>query len=181
MVDTPVLVAGFDDVAMVRQSVQKGGCHFGIGEHGWPFSAGKVGCQRNGCAFVAFADELEGQAPAGVRQWEIAGFVNDHEINAGQLLARPAGLAIAMLGLQFVDQIHSAEATSTAALIDGVDTDCCHKMRLAGAGSANTNAIPGLSHEIAIMERAHDVFVDGLAMKSNSARDLERGNFAAPI
>ena len=72
MVDTPVLVAGFDDVAMVRQAVQKGGCHFGIGEHGWPFSEGKVGCQQNGCAFVAFADELEEQAPAGVRQWEIA-------------------------------------------------------------------------------------------------------------
>ena len=83
---------------MVGQSVQKGGCHFGIGEHGWPFSEGKVGCQQNGCAFVEFADEMQDQAPAGVREWEIAEFVNDHEINAGQLLARPASLAIAMLG-----------------------------------------------------------------------------------
>ena len=46
MVDSPALVARFDDVAMVRQSVQQRGCHFGIGEHARPFAEGKVGCQQ---------------------------------------------------------------------------------------------------------------------------------------
>ena len=46
MVDPPAIVARFDDVAMVRQSVQQRGCHFGIGEHARPFGEGKVGCQQ---------------------------------------------------------------------------------------------------------------------------------------
>ena len=35
-------------VAMVRQSVQERGRHFGIGEHTRPFGEGKVGCQQDG-------------------------------------------------------------------------------------------------------------------------------------
>ena len=48
MVDPPAIVARFDDVAMVCQSVQERGCHFGIGEHARPFGEGKVGCQQDG-------------------------------------------------------------------------------------------------------------------------------------
>ena len=47
LVDPPALVARFDDVAMVRQSVEGRGCHFGIGEHARPFGEGKVGCQQD--------------------------------------------------------------------------------------------------------------------------------------
>ena len=47
LVDPPALVARFDDVAMVRQSVEGRGCHFGIGEHARPFAEGKVGCQQD--------------------------------------------------------------------------------------------------------------------------------------
>ena len=48
MVDPLAIVARFDDVAIVRQSVQQRGCHFGIGEHARPFAEGKVGCQQDG-------------------------------------------------------------------------------------------------------------------------------------
>ena len=43
MVDPPAIVARFDDVAMVRQSVQERGRHFGIGEHARPFGEGPAG------------------------------------------------------------------------------------------------------------------------------------------
>ena len=41
--EPPACVAGLDDVAMVGQSVEHGGGHFGVAEHLWPIGEGEIG------------------------------------------------------------------------------------------------------------------------------------------
>jgi hypothetical protein len=41
--EAPAGVAGLDDVAVVRQSIEHGGGHFDVAEHLGPIGEGKVG------------------------------------------------------------------------------------------------------------------------------------------
>ena len=86
---------------------------------------------------------MKKQTSAGVRERQIAEFGDDHEIDASQLLVKPASLSSTVFGLQFVHQIHGAEESNPAAIIDSVNTDFCHQMRLSAASSADKNPISG--------------------------------------
>ena len=46
MFETIAFIAGLNDVAMVGEAVEQGGCHFGITEYGRPFGEGEVRCVR---------------------------------------------------------------------------------------------------------------------------------------
>ena len=52
VVDAPALVAGFNDVTMVRQSIQERCCHFGVGKYARPLTECEIGGQQNGRPFV---------------------------------------------------------------------------------------------------------------------------------
>src|SRR5438105_15808289 len=41
--ESPALVAGFEYVAVVREAVEQGRGHLGVGEDGWPFGKGELG------------------------------------------------------------------------------------------------------------------------------------------
>src|SRR3954466_1974789 len=43
VLEAPALVTGFDDVAVISQSIQQRGCHFGIAEDARPFGEGEIG------------------------------------------------------------------------------------------------------------------------------------------
>lgn len=43
VLEPPALVAGLDDVAVVRQAVEQGRGHLGVAEHARPFAKGQVG------------------------------------------------------------------------------------------------------------------------------------------
>src|SRR3954471_24657797 len=43
VLEAPALVTGFDDVAVMSQSIQQRGCHFGIAEDARPFGEGEIG------------------------------------------------------------------------------------------------------------------------------------------
>jgi len=50
--ESPAVIAGFDDVAMVSEAVEQHGCHLGIAEHAGPFAEGEIGGDHDGCALV---------------------------------------------------------------------------------------------------------------------------------
>ena len=50
--EPPALVAGFDDVAVVRQSVEHGGRHFGVAEHLRPVGKSEIGRDQQRGVFV---------------------------------------------------------------------------------------------------------------------------------
>src|ERR1700730_4215729 len=54
--EAPALVAGFDDFAVMRQSIEQRGRHLGVCEDARPFAEGQVGCDDDGGALVKAAD-----------------------------------------------------------------------------------------------------------------------------
>ena len=52
VLEAPAVVAGLDDVAMVREPVEQSGGHLRIAEHGGPFAEGEVGGDDDRSAFI---------------------------------------------------------------------------------------------------------------------------------
>ena len=57
--ETPAVVAGFDDVAVVCQPIEQSGGHLGITEDARPFTEVEVGGDDDRCALIEAADEVE--------------------------------------------------------------------------------------------------------------------------
>ena len=92
-----------------------------------------------------------------IRKWQIPQFIYDHVVHADEFVAEPPCVAIAMLGFELVCQIHGAEEPNSPKIIDGVDANRRHEMRLCGACSADQHPISGLIHKRPIMKTAHDL------------------------
>ena len=84
--EPPAGVAGFHDIAVVRQAVEHGGRHFGVAEHLRPVGEGEIGRYQQRGVFIELADQMEQQLTAGLAEREIAEFVDDDEIIAQQVL-----------------------------------------------------------------------------------------------
>ena len=83
---SPAVVARLDDVAMVSQAVEQCGGHLGVAEHAGPFTEGEIGGDDNGRSLVEPADEVEQELAAGLRERQVAEFVEDDEVHPGQML-----------------------------------------------------------------------------------------------
>jgi hypothetical protein len=79
--ESPTVVAGLDDVAVVGQPVEQRSRHLGIAEHAGPFSEGEIGSDDDGGALVEAADEMEEQLAARLGKGQISEFVQDDEVH----------------------------------------------------------------------------------------------------
>ena len=70
--EAPAFVSGLDDVAVMREAIEQGRCHFGIAEDARPFSEGEIGGDDNRGSLVEPADEMEEQLSARLGEGEIA-------------------------------------------------------------------------------------------------------------
>jgi hypothetical protein len=84
VLEAPALVAGLDDVAVVREPVQQRRRHLGIDEHARPFAEGQVGRDDDGRALVEPADQMEQQLAARLCERQIAELVDGDQINTRQ-------------------------------------------------------------------------------------------------
>jgi hypothetical protein len=64
--ESPAVIAGLDDVAVMGQPVEQRGRHLGVAEHAGPFSEGEIGGDDDGGALVEPADEVEQKLAAGL-------------------------------------------------------------------------------------------------------------------
>src|SRR5271157_4261773 len=143
VLEAPAFVASLDDVAVMREAVEKRGRHLGVAEHRRPFGEGEIGGDDDRRPLVEPAYQVEQQLAARLGERQIAEFVERHQINAGQLLGQPAGDAGASLGLQTVDQVDDIEeARPSAALAYAIGGDGDRQMAFAGAGR-DSDMAPG--------------------------------------
>ena len=63
VLEAPGVVAGLDDLAMVRQAIEERGGHLGVAEDGRPFAEGQVGGDDDRGALVEPANEMELNRP----------------------------------------------------------------------------------------------------------------------
>ena len=109
VLEAPALVAGLDDVAVVREPVQQRCRQLCIDEDARPFAEGQVGRDDDGGALIEPADQVEQQLPTRLRKRQVAKLVDDDQVDARQLLGETAATTRLGLGLELVDQIHGIE------------------------------------------------------------------------
>ena len=76
---------------------------------------------------------MEGELPAGLGEGQIAEFVEDDEVAAGELLCDTPLAPGAELGLEVVDQVDDVVTAAAGALADAGAGDGDGEMGLAGA------------------------------------------------
>jgi hypothetical protein len=54
--EPPAGIAGLDDVAVVREPIEHGGCHFGVAENLRPIGKGESGCDQQRRVLMELAD-----------------------------------------------------------------------------------------------------------------------------
>jgi hypothetical protein len=69
------------------------------------FTEGDVRGDDNRGALVEPADEVKQELPAGLREGQIAEFVEDDEVHARQMIGEPSLPTVAGFGLEPVDEI----------------------------------------------------------------------------
>jgi hypothetical protein len=92
--------------------------------------------------------------------WQIAEFVEDDEVDAGEIIGDPALPSGACLGLEPIDEIDGGEEAAARSRSDAASRDGDREMRLAGPGPADEHDIALLSDEGASGEVANERLVD---------------------
>jgi len=69
--EAPALVAGLDDVAVMREPIEQRGCHLGVAKDGRPLAEGEIGGDDDRGTFVETADQVEEKQAAGLSEQEI--------------------------------------------------------------------------------------------------------------
>src|SRR5438105_15141203 len=119
------------------EPVEKCSGHLGIAEHGGPLTESEVGGDDDRGALVETADEMEEQLSASLSEGQIAQFVEDDEVEAGQVIRKPPLPAGARFGFEPVDQVDDIVEAATGATADAGPGDGNGKMAFAGAGAAD--------------------------------------------
>jgi len=84
----------------MREPIQEGGGHLGVaGEDVRPLTEGEIGRHQDGSLLVEPADEVEEQLPSGLRKGQVTAFVQDHEVDPGEIICDPPLPARAALRL----------------------------------------------------------------------------------
>jgi hypothetical protein len=167
--EAPAFVACLDDVAMMREAIEQGRGHLGIAEDAWPFAEGEIGGDEDRSALVEPADEMEEQLAAGLSEGEIAEFVEDDEVEAGEMIGDAALPVRAGLGLELIDEIDGGEEPSPRSGPDAGSRHGNRQMGLAGSRSANQHSVTLLGKEGARGEIAHQSLVDGRVLEGEAA------------
>ena len=83
--ESPAVVAGLDNVAVVGQTVEQRSGHLGVAEHAGPFAEGEIGGDDDGRALVEPADETEQKLATELSKLHVAEYVEGDEVHPGQM------------------------------------------------------------------------------------------------
>ena len=99
----------------------------------WSIHRGEVCGDDDRGALVEPADEVEQELAAGLSEGQIAEFVEDDEVHAGQMIGETALTSVTGLGLEPVDEIDHVVEPSASAGTDAASGNGDGKMGLAAA------------------------------------------------
>ena len=145
--ETPAVVAGFNDVTVMGQAIEQCGRHLGVREDARPFTEGEVGGDDDRGALVEAADEVEQELAAGLGEGQIAEFIEDDEVHAGQVIGKASLPRVAGFGLEPVDEIDHVVEPAAGAGSNAASGDGDRKVGLAGAGPADQHSVALLGDE----------------------------------
>ena len=97
---------------MVREAIERRGSHFGVAENSRPVAEREIGRDDNRGPLVETADQVEQQLSARLREWQITQFVEDDEVETGEIVGKPTLSAGSTLGFEAIDEIDGIEETT---------------------------------------------------------------------
>ena len=133
----PAVVAGFDDLAVMGETVEECGSPFGVTKDRGSFTESKLGSDNDRSAFIEAADEIEQQLPACLGKGQIAQFVEHDEVNAGKGICKAALPAATGFSFEPVDQINDIVEAASGSFADAGLRNGHGQMALAGSGAAD--------------------------------------------
>ncbi len=81
MLKQKTVIAGFNDIALMSQSIQQGGRHLRIAKYGWPFSEAQVGGDDGAGLLIRFVDQVKRQRTTDlVAQRQGAQFIQYYQV-----------------------------------------------------------------------------------------------------
>jgi hypothetical protein len=107
--EAPAFIASFDDIAVMREPVEHGGCHFCMTKYLWPVCEGEIGCDDDRGVFVKLADQVEQELGTGLAKRQIAQFVDDDEVVAQQFFDDFSASSCGFFLLEAVDEVDEIE------------------------------------------------------------------------
>ena len=122
--ESPAVVTGFDDVAVVGQPIEQCGGHLGVAEHTGPFAEGEIGGDDDGSALVEPTDEVEQKLSAGLGEGQISEFVQHDEVHPGQMFGKPALTSVTGLDLKAIDEVDNVVEATAGAGTYAASGDC---------------------------------------------------------
>jgi hypothetical protein len=103
---------------VVREPVEERGGHLCVAEDARPFAEGEVGGHEDGGLLVEAADEVEEQLAAGLGERQVAEFVEDDEVEPGEVVGEAALPSGPCLGLELVDEVDDVEEPAAGGASD---------------------------------------------------------------
>src|ERR1700677_456406 len=159
--EAEAVVSGFEDVAAVGKTIKQRGRHLRVAEHGGPLAEAEIGRDDDAGALIEFAEQMEEERSAGGAERQVAKFVEDDEIGIGEAPRNLAGLPLALLLFESVDELDGGEEPAAlAVMLDGLDADRRGEVRFACARAADQDDIVSIFQELAAMELSYDRPVD---------------------
>ena len=128
---------------MVSETIEQRRGHLGVPEHARPFAEGEIGGDDNRGSFVEPADEMEEELAAGLGEGQIAEFIEDDEVHAGEVIGEPALPAVAGLGFEPIDEIDDIVEPTARAGANAASRNGDGEMGLAGSGRSS-DILPGI-------------------------------------
>ena len=92
---------------------------------------------------VEFADQMEQQRPAVLGEGQVAELIQNDGILVEQPGGQTAGFALALFGIQLIDQVDDAVEACPLALQDHLTSQSGGQMCFSGAGSADEHDVAG--------------------------------------
>ena len=128
---------------MMGQTVEQRRRHLRVAEHAWPFPEGEVGRDHDRGSLVEAADQMEQELAAGLGKRQIAQFVQNDEVEAGQIIGKAPLASATRFALQAVDEIDDIEEAAPGAATNAASGNGNREMRFAGAGRSSVT-MPGV-------------------------------------
>src|SRR3954451_7357104 len=163
---------------MMGEAVEQCGGHLGVTEDGWPFAEGEIGGDDDRGALIEPADQMEQQLAACVGKRQVSEFVEYSEVQACVVVGDAALLAIAMFGVEPVDEVDDIEEAAASSVADQCTGDADRQMRFAGSSAADEDGVALVGEEGSAGQLADQSLVTGVPSKSKSSMSLVSGSLA---
>src|SRR5689334_11298219 len=180
MLETPAVVTGLNDVAVVREAIEQRGRHLGVAKHVGPFGEVEVGRHDDGGAFVEAADQVEQQLATRLCKRQVAELVEDHEIDPHQPVGDAALTVELSLGFELVGEVDGVEKACLLTGSDDIPRNGYGDVRLPRAGSTDEDNIALIVEENPGRELSNQLAVDRRALEGEIGQFLGKRQFGNP-